>query len=332
MTERQFGEGIWRWLSRLLYAMPLTAVIAVWWLWGYQAIAGHHVVATSIVGLAVVLPLLFWRTRVAAKQLETSIEIAATANKSRSASTFADGANMLGEAAPETRWAGINTLIQLVDDHPEYAERVVVMFCAFLRPEEESPNPATPGKSDEQKRRAFEAICRWSTDKERASEFDIDLRRIHIVGAAVEGTCLASAKLSGANLTITQARNVDFSGADFSRHPDNSHRFYSSFSTFRNCSFDGADLRGAEFCGVDLTGSTFVGADITGMTLRNGKPTAAHRRDGYPADATGRLVITSAQLGQAAGQDASENRPRVGEDVVDDSTGELLRERYMVAN
>ena len=204
--------------------------------------------------------LLIWRTSVAARQLNTSNEIAATANRSRADSIFAEGSKMLGDEAPETRWAGINTLIALVDEHPEYTERVVTSFCAFRRPRGRIHDTlATPGKSQDQKKRVLEAMGLWLAGADWDGN-SADLEGVTATGVALSGTRLSNAKLVSASLSVLTANKVDFSKADFSRTRT---RFSCRLSFFTDCTFDGAILTDTDFTGVDFTGSTFVDADIT---------------------------------------------------------------------
>ena len=125
-----------------------------------EYIAKHHVVITSLLGIVGIV-LLVWRTIVASRQLKTSIEIASTANKSRTDSIFANGATMLGGAEPETRLAGINTLIELADKHPEYMRSVMVSFCTFVRPKDPRRSRAHERKSAEERRRVIQTIMLW---------------------------------------------------------------------------------------------------------------------------------------------------------------------------
>lgn len=308
------------WICRVSYVAPAILLASAWFLWGVDAIQKHHLVATSIVGLVLGIPLLVWRTSVAARQLETSNEIAATANRSRADSVFADGSRMLGEEAPETRWAGINTLIALVDEHPEYMERVVTSFCAFLRPGGRIQDTAdTPGKSQDQKKRILEAMGRWLRSPDRDGDVVLDLERVSATGVVLSGTRLSNARLASASLDLLSANRVDFSNADFSRRRT---RFSCRLSFFTDCTFDGAILTDTDFSGVDFTGCTFVGADISGMKLRNEAVSEDDVCNGYPRGALGKLVVTKAQLEQADW--TRENPPDIAPDVVDTETEEPL--------
>ena len=173
---------------------------------------------------------------------------------------------MLGDEAPETRWAGINTLTALVDEHPEYTERVVTSFCAFLRPRGRIHDTlATPGKSRDQKKRVLEAMGLWLAGAHWDGN-SADLEGVTATGVTLSGTRLSNAKLVSASLSVLSANKVDFSKADFSRTRT---RFSCRLSFFTDCTFDGAILTDTDFTGVDFTGSTFVDPDISGMKLRN---------------------------------------------------------------
>ena len=301
------------WIRPLIVIAPVLAVAGIWWYFGYEDVAKHHVLAASVAGLAIGLPLLIWRTLVASDQLKASLQIAETANKNRTDSIFATGANMLGEDSPETRWAGINTLIRLVDGHPEYMEAVVLSLCAFMRPEEDSPTRATPAKSNEQKLRVLDAINRWG--KKSPNSIDdaaLDFHGMLVDKTQLDSICLTNVNLSDAYILNAAMNRVDFSGGKFNKGRNG---FRCVRSSFHCCKFDGATLIGADFQGVDFTGSTFDGADISGIQLNN----AGLSRGG------GELVVTQAQLEKAYWD--LKRPPQINLAVVDADTREPLKLR-----
>ena len=294
------------WIRCVSYVSPAILLATAYLLWGVDAIEEHHVLVTSILGLVVGIPLLIWRTSVAARQLNTSNEIAATANRSRADSIFADGSKMLGEEAPETRWAGINTLIALVDEHPEYMERVVTSFCAFLRPRGRiQDTSATPGTSQDQKKRVLEAMGLWLAGADWDGDSALDLEGVTATGVALSGTRLSNAKLVSANLYVLSANKVDFSKADFSRRRT---RFSCRLSFFTDCTFDGAILTDTDFTGVDFTGSTFVDADISGMKLKNEAVSADDIRNGYPRGLLGNWWSRRRSWNMRTGREATRRK------------------------
>lgn len=302
--------------SRRLFVclLPVLAVAAAFWVFDLDTINKHHVLVTSVVGVAVGLPLLMWRTMVARDQLNASNRIADTANKNRTDSIFATGANMLGEDSPETRWAGINTLIRLVDENPEYMNDVVMSLCAFMRPESESPTRATPTKSNEQKLRVLDAINRWG--KKRPNSIDdaeLDLQGMLVEKARLDSICLTNVNLSEAYILDSAMKRVDFSGGKFSKHQ---YGFRCIRSSFHGCKFDGAFLAGADIRGVDFTCCTFDGADISDIQLNNAGLSEGGRQ----------LVVTRAQLEKAYWD--LERPPKINLAVVDADTREPLKLRH----
>ena len=107
--------NLWTWIRRISYVVTAFVLAIVYWCLGMDFIKEHHVLATAVLGLVLGTPLIIWRSVVAAQQLKTSNQIASTANKSRTDIIFANGANMLGQSEPETRWAGIK--------HADWARR-----------------------------------------------------------------------------------------------------------------------------------------------------------------------------------------------------------------
>ena len=289
----------------ILFIVLLFALAGIWnYGGGYAVIDKYHVATASIIGLVIGLPLVLWRTLVASNQLKTSLRIWTD-------SIFANGSNMLGQPAPETSWAGINTLIGLVDEHYEYMESVVLSFCAFLRPPPNSLSRQTPMKSNEQKVRIFGALNRWLKTANRDRNMALDFQKIVVSGIQLDSICLAGGSLPHIDLHASSIEHVDFSGCDLV-----ASGFI--FTSLRGCKFDGAKLANAAFIGVDLTGCTFDGANIEGMGLSNGSPTDA--KPEYPHGT--RLVVTKAQLQQA--EWSPDHPPKIESDVVDAETGERL--------
>lgn len=289
----------WRKARRgFLCLLPVFALAAVFWFFDFETINTHHVLWTSIAGFAVGLPLLIWRTMVASDQLETSLRIADTANKNLTDSIFANGVNMLGEEATATRWGGINTLIRLVDEHPEYMNDVMLSLCPFLRHERES---------NEQKLRILDAVNRWGKkDPDSIAFAALDLQGIQVSGANLDSIRLTNVDLSHAQISRSVMESIDFSGGDFSK-------FRCVGTSFRCCNFDGAILPSASFEGVDFTGCTFEGADISDVHLNNAGLLGGGQR----------LIVTQAQLEKAHWGKA----PQINLAVHDAETAEPIRLR-----
>ena len=274
----------------------MIVVAGIWKFGGYYVIDKYHVVAASLLGLVVGLPLLLWRTLVASNQLKTSLRIWTDG-------IFANGANMLGEKAPETRWAGINTLIGLVDEHSEYMESVVLSFCAFLRPVEE-PSGGIIQKPNEQNVRIFEAMNRWLKSDAWARDTRLDLRGVSVSEIRLDSKRL-NVDMSDGRIQRSCINGVDFSGSDFSK---NRGQFTCTLTSLKDCKFDRANLTDARFRGVDFTGCTFDGADISGIELYN--------------EGDAKLVVTKAQLEDAHWD--SDNPPDIPIGIYDANTGEPL--------
>ena len=286
------------WLPPLVLFLVLVIVVAgIWTSGGYDVIDKYHVVAASLLGLVVGLPLLLWRTLVASNQLKTSLRIWTDG-------IFANGANMLGEKAPETRWAGINTLIGLVEEHSEYMVSVVLSFCAFLRPVQE-PGGGIIQKPNEQNVRISEAMNRWLKSDAWARDTRLDLRGVSVSEIRLDSIRL-NLDMTDEHIERSCINDVDFSGSNFSRRR---RQFIWALTSLKDCKFDRANLTGAIFEGVDLTGCTFDDADISSMILSN-------QRDSPKT----KVVVTRAQLQKAHWK----TRPVIAPDVVDADTGEPL--------
>ena len=57
----------WTWILCIAHAILLLALAGIWWFYGYDAVTKHHILAISLAGLAIGLPLLLWGTPVASK-------------------------------------------------------------------------------------------------------------------------------------------------------------------------------------------------------------------------------------------------------------------------
>ena len=296
----------WRtWTPPLVLFIALLLALAGIWIYGggFCVIKEYHIVAASLVGFVVGLPLLLWRTLVASTQLATSNKIADTANKSRANDILVNGANMIGASAPETTWVGINILIGLVDEDPEYMESVVPSFCAFLRPEVVQSGGIIQ-KPNEQNVRIFEAMNRWLKSDAWVRDTRLDLRRVWVIGIRLDSIRL-NVDMSGGQIQRSCINGVDFSGSDFSK---NRGQFTCTLTSLKDCKFDRANLTGARFRGVDFTGCTFDGADISGIKLYN--------------EGDAKLVVTKAQLEDAHWD--SDNPPDIPIGIHDANTGEPL--------
>ena len=298
------------WLPPLVLSLDLIIVVAVIWAFGgYYVIDKYHVVAASLLGLVVGLPLLLWRTLVASNQLKTSLRIWTDG-------IFANGANMLGQTAPETQWAGINTLIRLVDEHSEYMQTVVVSFCAFLRPVEQKDGTSRRNPN-EQVVRIFEAMNRWFKKDAWARDTPLDLRGVWVSGIRLDSIRL-NVDMTNGDIDRSCIKDVDFSGSKLCGISD---WFNCRLTSLKDCTFDRVNLTQASFQGVDFTGCTFNGANISRIGLNNvsGVEKDIEADPGYYA---GTLVATKAMLEPAHWD--PDNPPEIDMDVCDANTGESL--------
>nr|WP_320142421.1 pentapeptide repeat-containing protein [uncultured Cohaesibacter sp.] len=228
---------------------------------------------------AVGLPLLIWRTFVAAKQAKTGIKrTEQVANQleltrqGQSADRYVKAAAMLSDEKISVREAGIFALRQLaISDPDEYYFPVQDLFCSFMRAEgmrsrleagnEEQPVRCKPCDSDViSALRAFSELRTvQNMEREEARDWEPNLRQcnfnrlpehrkmINLEGANLQGTQFQMAFLMFANLQKAFLFQAELQDADL---------FH-------------AQLQGADFTDAKLQSCDLMSTQLQGAELRN---------------------------------------------------------------
>ena len=244
-----------------------------------------------LVTMAVIgLPLAFWRSLVASRQVETSRLTLANER-------FQKGAEMLSAPDLHVRLGGIYSLQHLATEHPElYHLQTLRIFCSFLR------SHATVEAKDLEKQgiavaeilRAIGNCTARQVDIEGAWDFYMNLSRIdlseiewhdldipgerlnfssvafsnsNLKGVMLPGAFMFQAKLGGADLS-----DAYMPGAMLDSCSANSAVFANA--NLQSSNFDNAQVNAADFTSAMLTRATFRGANLRGAKL-----CGAHLRD-----------------------------------------------------
>ena len=198
----------------------------------WEEVRNFALLSTPLLGF----PLLFHRTRLAAKQVDTDSQRLLAERYARSAELFAS-------AELSARLAGLYALWDLAKEEVKiYHVRIMEILCAFVRNPPELKGWESGDDKYPAQRPDMEAVLAliWVRSKEQcewehAVNYHLNFRKANLFHADLQGANLRGADLSYANLLEARFVRANLFCAHF-------HGADLRYAKFRN-----ADLRGVEF-------------------------------------------------------------------------------------
>lgn len=177
-----------------------------------------------LLGAAVAVPAVVWRTHIAQSQ-------AFTAHFERLNTTFREGITMLGHQNTSVQMRGVYEMLRVMEEHPDmFHVGMMRHFCALLR-DKNSYGPEPQGDlsadsplstaalaaleiiaSRSARQLLFEQAANYAPDLSKVSFSGLELDKANLSNCVLREAIFCGAQLAGADFT-----NSDISGADFSR-------------------------------------------------------------------------------------------------------------------
>ncbi len=168
---------------------------------------------------------------------------------------FRLAAEQLASDKINVRLSGVYLLERLADDSPNDYETVFAVIAAFVRTQ--APAAGCPNQDDA---RPVDIEAALTTIGRRSATRDRDTDKIDL-----HATCLARARLKGANLFAVDLTGANLNGADLDEaNLGNADLTNANLATAH---LDEANLNGAHLVGANLSGVGLTGADLTGADL-----------------------------------------------------------------
>ncbi len=162
--------------------------------------------------------------------------------------------DQLGHTAPEVRAGAIYALERIATDSPDDLRPIVYVLGAFLRQKRSSPSADCDEDIYAALRVATRLVCSLrgvNGEGSLPAGFHLDLRRVHLEGARLNGFDLRDARLCSSHLDHADLTRAKLDGADIS-----------------SASLDHADLSGARLSGANLSSASLRGTTLAGVELR----------------------------------------------------------------